>query len=212
MRRNEPEGPSETPNKGLKMRMKIVNWFGVAAGVLMIILPFLGAWWHAEVGIGALKLELSPFYYHMSILEQPLASPLIGYLILAAKLTVIIGGFLMILGSLTTDRWWGRKLMRFGAMKVLWFLTILLILLLVGTFFMNNFLPDLIGAGSGNVKIQIPYIVGTSTSIIQSENVTLIAPTSASLTLSFWVAVLTASLGIIARSYHGKIEERLGAR
>lgn len=186
--------------------MKTVNWFGVAAGALMLILPFLGAWWQMEVGIEAVKLELSPFYYHMSILEQPLTSPLIGYLILAAKLTVIVGGVLMIIGSLITGRWWGRKLMRFGAMKVLWFLVMLLILLVVGAFFLNNFLPSMIGGAERNLEIQIPYIIGTSNSIIQSENVDLVAPTRASLTPSFWTAVLTASLGIAARIYHGKVE------
>ncbi|KXA91674.1 hypothetical protein AKJ57_00240, partial [candidate division MSBL1 archaeon SCGC-AAA259A05] len=198
-------------NEGLKMRMRSVNWFGVAAGVLMLLVPFLGAWWCAEVGAEALKLELSPFYYHVSILEQPLTSSLVGYFILAAKLTVIIGGSLMIVGSLKTDKWWGKKLMRFGAMKVLWFLVMLLILLIAGTFFINNFLPDLIGGRGGNVEIQIPYIIGTSNSVIQSENVTVVAPTSASLTPSFWVAVLTAFLGIVARIYHGRIEKRMDA-
>lgn len=206
MWRNNRRGLRKSPNEGIKMRVKTVNWFGVAAGGLMLILPFLGAWWQVELGVEAMKLELSPFYYHMSVLEQPLTSPLVEYLILAAKLTVIVGGSLMIVGSLKTDRWWGRKLMRFGAMKVLWFLVMLLIILVAGAFFINYFLPNLVGGEAGSVEIQVPYIVGTSNSVIQSEGVTVTAPTSASLTQSFWLAVLTAFLGIAARIYHGRVE------
>ncbi|KXB03135.1 hypothetical protein AKJ48_04190 [candidate division MSBL1 archaeon SCGC-AAA261O19] len=199
----------------LKERLKIINWFGIGAGILMLALPFLGAWWQAEVGTGAMELAFSPFYYHVSFLEQTLTSPLVGYFILAAKLMIIIGGALMITGSMATDRWWGKKLMRFGAMKVFWFLIILIALLLLGAFFVNNFLPGILsgmveGGGGVTTQFQVPYIAGSTTSTIQASGATISAPISTSLTSAFWIAVITAGLGIAARIYHGRLVKKLG--
>lgn len=199
----------------LMERLKIINWFGIGAGILMLILPFLGAWWQAEVGSGAMELAFSPFYYHVSFLEQTLSSPLVSFFILAAQLTIIIGGVLMITGSIATDQWWGKKLMRFGAMKVFWFLIMLIALLLLGAFFVNNFLPNMLsgmagGGGGMTTQLQVPYIMGSSTSTIQASGATISAPISTSLTPMFWVAVLTAGLGIAARIYHGRLVKKLG--
>ncbi|MCK4405143.1 MAG: hypothetical protein KAV43_01375, partial [Hadesarchaea archaeon] len=116
----------------LWMRLPPMNWFGLVAGALMLLLPFLGPWWSATVGTGAMDLALSPFDYRISLLEQPITSTLVGYFLLAAKLSVMIGGALMIAGSVGAKRWWGRRLVRFGAMRVFWMIIGLIALLLVG--------------------------------------------------------------------------------
>lgn len=182
-----------------------VNWFGLVAGVLMIILPFLGPWWSATVGTGAMDLELSPFDYRISLLEQPISSTLVGYFLFAAKLSVIIGGALMIAGSVGARQWWGRRLVRFGAMKVFWMVIGLIALLLVGAFFMNSILPNLISGmvEGGAIQFNVPYITGATASTIQmGDAITVTAPITASLTEIFWVAVLVAALGVVARIYH----------
>lgn len=202
-------------NIDLKNRLSIINWFGVAAGALMLILPFLGAWWRAEVGTGALEFGISPFYYNVSIMGESLTSSLVGYVVLAAQLTSIIGGALLIVGSLGTDQWWGKKLMRFGAMKMVWFVVSLVAVLLVGAFLLNNVLPGFLsnaGGGGADMQLEAPYLIGTSTSTIQQENVSFSAPISTSLTPIFWVAVLTAGLGVAARIYHGKLMKKLGMK
>ncbi|MBS3815685.1 MAG: hypothetical protein KGY45_03885 [Hadesarchaea archaeon] len=202
--------------KKLKSRLLMMNWFGIIAGVLMLILPFLGPWWRASVGTKALEIGISPFYYHVSILGQELSSTLVSYFILAAQLTLIIGGVLMILGSLAPEKWWSKKIVRFGAMKIFWFLIILLALLLVGAYAMNNFLPGLAMNATGTegvtldlqaLDIQVPYITGTTTSTLQASGITIAAPIHADLTPMFWLAVITAGLGIIIRIYHGRLTE-----
>ncbi|GAI08947.1 unnamed protein product, partial [marine sediment metagenome] len=45
----------------LWMRLPLMNWFGLVAGALMLLLPFLGPWWSATVGTGAMDLALSPY-------------------------------------------------------------------------------------------------------------------------------------------------------
>jgi len=186
------------------MRLPPMNWFGLVAGALMLLLPFLGPWWSATVGNGAMDLALSPFDYRISLLEQPITSTLIGYFLLAAKLSVMIGGALMIAGSVGPKRWWGRRLVRFGAMRVFWMIVGLIALLLVGALFMNSILPSLMSGmlEGGSMQINVPYVEGATTSTIQVDAVTITAPITASLTEIFWVAVLVAALGVAARIYH----------
>ncbi len=190
----------------MKTRLPQVNWLGLVAGVLMLMLPFLGPWWSATVGTGAADVALSPFDYNISLLGQPISSTLVGYFLLAAKLSVIIGGALMIAGSVGAKRWWGRRLVRFGAMKVFWMLIGLIALLLVGAFFVNSILPSLLGGMGGEevaMQLNVPYIAGTTTSTIQvGDAATITAPITSSLTGIFWVAVLAAALGVAARIYH----------
>jgi len=182
-----------------------MNWFGLVAGALMLLLPFLGPWWSATVGTGAMDLALSPFDYRISLLEQPITSTLIGYFLLAAKLSVMIGGALMIAGSVGAKRWWGRRLVRFGAMRVFWMIIGLIALLLVGALFMNIILPSLMSGmvEGGSMQVNVPYVEGATTSTIQvGDEATVTAPITASLTDIFWVAVLVAVLGVAARIYH----------
>ena len=181
-----------------------MNWFGLVAGTLMLLLPFLGPWWSATVGTGAIDLAMSPFDYRISLLEQPITSTLIGYFLLAAKLSVMIGGALMIAGSVGPKRWWGRRLVRFGAMRVFWMIIGLIGFLLVGALVMNIILPGLMSGmlEGGSMQINVPYVEGATTSTIQVDAVTITAPITASLTEIFWVAVLVAALGVAARIYH----------
>ncbi|MDH5685947.1 MAG: hypothetical protein OEY73_05390 [Hadesarchaea archaeon] len=191
-----------------KRRLAPVNWFGLVAGALMLMLPFLGPWWRATVGTGAMEVALSPFDYSISLLGQPISSTLVGYFLLAAKLSVIIGGVLMIAGSVGAKRWWGRQLVRFGAMKVFWMLIGLILLLVLGALFLNSILPGMLSgmageAGGAAMQINVPYISGSAMSTIQiGATATITAPITASLTSVFWIAVVVAALGVAARIYH----------
>ncbi len=194
--------------RGPKRRLGSINWFGLVAGALMLIIPFLGPWWQATVGTGAMEVALSPFDYSISLLGQPISSTLVGYFLLAAKLSVIIGGLLMIVGSVGAKRWWGRRLVRFGAMKVFWMLIGLIVLLVLGAFLLNSILPGMLsgmagGAGGVTMQINAPYIIGSTMSTVQIGTMaTITAPITASLTWVFWFAVVVAALGFAARIYH----------
>ena len=189
-----------------KMRLPPMNWFGLVAGALMLLLPFLGPWWRVTVGTEAMDVALSPFDYSISLLGQPISSTLVGYFLLAAKLSVIIGGVLLIAGSVGAKRWWGKRLVRFGAMKVFWMLIGLIVLLVLGALFLNSILPRMLGGMVGEgatMQLEVPYIIGTTTSTIQIDGTAMItAPITASLTEIFWVAIFVAALGVAARIYH----------
>lgn len=184
-----------------------INALGVIAGVLMIMLPFLGPWWIGMAGDGALEVALSPFNMSISIFGQPVTSDLIGLFLLAEMIAMIIAGAFMILASISTKSWWSGRVFRFGVMKPFWAVVGLVALFVVGAFIMNNVLPALLsnmvsGAGA-SVQIKVPYVVGTAYSTIQAGSALVItAPIKFSLTPIFWVAVATTALCIMARIYH----------
>jgi len=187
-----------------------VNWFGLLAGISMLILPFLGYWWHAAVGKGAAELALSPFDYHMSFAGWSISSTLVGYFLLAAKLSVMVGGVLMVVASALPLRWWSKRVLKFGATTVLWMVISLLMALVAGAFFMNAVLPallsGLIPAAGVSVQLNVPYISGTAASEIAGGGASISAPITASLTWVFWVAIAVAALGIAARIYHRRFK------
>jgi hypothetical protein len=45
--------------------------------------------------------------------------PLVWYVTLGVKLLVLAAGVALLVGSLTVDKWWSKRLIRFGATRVL---------------------------------------------------------------------------------------------
>lgn len=194
-------------------RFSSVNWIGLVAGVLMLIVPFRGAWWRAVVGTGALKMSFSPFYYEVVFAGQEITSQLVGFFILAAQLTVLVGGGLMIVGSLTATRWWGKRLVEWGSMKVVWMLVSIIVLVVLGALFANEFLPSLLSSFGGeetSTQFSLPYLIGSGQAeIVVDGKVTINAPMTAELTSSFWLTVVAAIFGVGAKIYHGRLMNRI---
>ena len=177
-----------------------MNLLGIVAGAMMIVLPFLGPWWIATVGTGAMEVALSPFDFSMTFLGMPLTSQLISYFLLAEKILMILVGVLMVIGSISPKSARSKLFVRFGVMKPFWAILGLIIIIVIGTFVFNNLLPnfisDMAGAGT-SVQMHIPYLVGTANSVIQAgSQATIVASITLSFTLAFWVAVVTAALAI----------------
>ncbi len=182
--------------------MRELNWFGVIAGPLMILLPFLGAWWEFELGTGAVDLSLSPFTFRLEALGEPVRSALVSYVCLGASLTLVISGIFLLLASLCPRRWWSARLLRFGATKLLWmwvsFLLLLVLLSAAGNFLAARFL----GQGFG-----LPYLTGSSTPVLNVGEAVLILPLRMSLRWSFFFALVPMVLGVLSRIYHRRFAE-----
>jgi hypothetical protein len=187
------------------------NWPGLVTGVSMLALPFLGFWWVAKAGEGAAELAFSPFDLRVVIAGKVLHSTLIELFLLAAKIAFILGGIFMILSSAFPHRWWSRYLQRFGVMRPFWSVIKLVVMAVVGTFFLTTILPLLIphfiGEAGDQVRMEmdIPYLSGSGQATITSELSEISAPINLALTETFWLAVVTAGLGITARVYQRKI-------
>lgn len=192
------------PQPVIPSKLPSVNWLGLIAGVLMLVLPLLGPWWRASVGAGAVDIAFSPFDYRVSLLGKQISWMLVDYFLLAAKLSVVVGGVLLITGSLRPKRWWSRQLVRFGATKVLWMLIGLLLLMVVGALLANAILPKIVSGMFEGAEVlpNIPYVQGTATSEIRVMGMVITIPISISITGIFWVAVVSAAMGLAARIYH----------
>jgi len=187
------------------MRAPKVNPAGVAAGLLMLLLPFLGPWWRASLG-EMVEVQLSPFSYRVSILGESISSRLADYLLFGVKLSVVLGGALLLAGSLFPNKWWSRRLARFGAMKVLWLVVSLVCLLVVAAAVLNHVVPSMLGEKSANVRFSIPYLSGSSKVEISSEDMGAEMPIELSFTWIFWLAVVVAALGVASRVVAGRMK------
>jgi hypothetical protein len=179
--------------------LKRINWIGVIAGILMIALPFAGPWWRVTVGTGALEAATSPFGVNITALGQPVESTLTRYICLGVSLLVIIAGLFLLLASLLPDRWWSKRLMRFGSTRVLWMVILFLVLITLMALVANKLLVGMVPELEG---FSVPYISGSTTSTLHVNDVTVTLPITLSLAWPFAMAILTAILALAARIYH----------
>ena len=142
----------------LRKLVRTINWFGVIAGILMIVLPFAGRWWRLSVGTGAMDLTTSPFGITATAFGQTMESTFIRYICLGATISVIIAGLFVLFASLLPEQWWSTRLMEFGATRVFWMAIGLTMMPLIGAFIANNVLP-------GGQTLTI-YVVGATISIV----------------------------------------------
>ncbi len=188
----------------MKRRLN-VNWFGISFGVLMLILPFAGYWWRAEVGNGAASLSISPFNFDVNVVGVQIQSTLVYYILLFTRISFLIAGIFAILGSLFADRWWAGKLIKFGVMKPFWSVITLIVVLVAGTFFVNMALPGIVFGIvkelPSQISLRVPFLSGTSESVITVEDTTVRTTMSVGFQTPFVLAIVTAALGILTRIY-----------
>ncbi len=183
--------------------LKRINWFGVTAGILMLMLPFLGPWWRLRVGDGLAEIATSPFHISGSMMGKAISiSSLVSYIVLATKITVLIAGVFMLLASLLPDRWWSRRLFKFGRMKVFWMVIGLVVMLVVAAAIANKVLPGFLPAG---VQLSIPYVSGSTNVVVDMGDAQAIFPLSMGLGGAFIAAIVTAALCIAARIYNRRL-------
>lgn len=181
-----------------------VNWFGLVAGVFMLVFGILApAWWRVTFGGEAVVMEYSPFNVSMTALGASMTSTLVSFVCIGARITISIAGVLAILGSLFTKQWWSRKLIKFGSLKLMWMIITLVVIAAIGPV-VAGYLASQMASGV-NLQLSLPTLSGGSTITAQMGPATLSAPITMELTGAFFFAIATAVLGIIARIYHRKL-------
>jgi hypothetical protein len=181
-----------------------VNWPGIVAGLFTITSPFLGMWWIFELGTGAVVMALSPFGVESSIFGESISSPLFLWVTLGLKLVVVYLGVLLLTGSVlsvsTNHTATAELFVRFSARKLLW----LVVAFVAGVFVfivLANQLPEMVGLP---FQLELPYLIGTSTFSAGVEGMRISIPILMSFTQAFGIAVVAATLGIIAWLYQEK--------
>lgn len=183
-----------------------VNWLGLVLGVLMLILPFLGFWWIVKAGNGAFELSTSPFDINVALAGQAFRTTLVELFLLFARISFLLAGAFMIIGSVRPRAWFSKRLVRFGVMKPFWSVVMLVIMVVAGTFLINNVVPGLLSSaasqqagGAVQTQVNIPYFTGVTQATIVAGPATISAPITLELTGAFWLAVFMAGLGIATR-------------
>jgi hypothetical protein len=174
-----------------------VNIPGVIAGVLTLILPFLGAWWILTIGADAIVINAAPFEVRTIILGNDVASPLFEWFCLGLKLVVMYLGVLLIAGSvfpaMGQSEEIARIFIRFASRKLFWLVLIFVASIIVSIAIANQSATHL------PVHVHLPYLVGAETVNANMDNLSIATSISMKLTSAFGVAVVAAILGIYSR-------------
>ena len=176
-----------------------LNYPGIIAGIALVVLPFLGAWWFFSLGTDAVVIAYSPFDISVASFGNEITSPLFASLNLALKIVIIYYGGLLIGGSVLRAREDKRSLsdflVRVSARKFLWLVIFFVASVAVADFIINQAFA-LMG-----VHAQVPYFVGASLAPLRLGPVSLSVPVTQGFTGVFTIAVLVSILSLVAYIY-----------
>jgi len=166
-----------------------VNIPGVVAGVLTLILPFLGAWWSLTLGTDAIVVTTSPFEAKTFIFGNYIASPLFEWFCLGLKLGVMYLGVLLIAGSIlpamNRNEDLAKVFINFASRKLLWLVLIFVVALIIFVLLLNqtsSVLPV-------RIDIPFPYLIWTTPLSADMENMGIVIPICAKFTYALWMSV-----------------------
>jgi hypothetical protein len=175
------------------------NWFALAGGVttiLMVVVSLFSPWWQLTVGDDLMTVNASPVNLNMGFLDASFTIPFIVALNIVSILSLLASAIAMLIYSLIPRKSWSIHLLGFGYKKPLYTVLFFIIGLVVTTVICQavlNFNIPLMGSATSTLPI--PFVSG----------ITLTVLLSAGFQWSFWVAVIAATLCIVARIYHGKV-------
>ncbi|MCW7074917.1 MAG: hypothetical protein OCU24_03570 [Candidatus Methanospirare jalkutatii] len=204
-----------TVEKASERLWRRLNFFGVLAGILTLLLPFSGAWWHLTLGTdgGIFSILASPFEFKFLIFNKQIStaeavqlSPLLWWLCLAFKLCYAYFGAALLAGSLLSlserHAESAETLVRFSSLKLLWLVVAFVVVLFIATFLVNSATQLM---GGALIDFSMPYIVGTGKFAMSSGNFHIYAPINEGFTSTFAVAIIASALGIASRIYQKRI-------
>ena len=180
--------------------MKRVNVVGVIASILLLYVAFSNKPWWILIG-GSLEehtylVEVSPFIFHVEILERPMTIPIIPYLNLAAKLSILLAAITTFIGSLLATKRWSRPMISVKG-------------LIIPITFMLSILIGLQVAKTMGIDIPITgefimkYTVRSGGLEIATET-----PSRSIITSEYWIALTAGVTSAIAKIIQNRMASR----
>jgi hypothetical protein len=178
-----------------------VNIIALVAGIstlLLIAVSVFVPWWQFTVGRPAIaQLNFSPVNFNVALLGNSITVPLILALNIACLLTLLSGGIVMLIYSLTATKPYSKRLLGFAYKKPLYAVIFFVLELIV-------------------LSVLVKLISGLNLSLFGPSTLQLppnIAPSGVSISVSvlgafewpFYLAAVAAGLCVAARLYHRKI-------
>ena len=180
---------------------KRINWFGLAAGIITLIVLVISLfipWWQLTIGDKLLQVNASPMNTNFGLLDLNFTVPLLWAWNIVSALIFAAAGVVMLFYSIFPTKSYSKELLGFSYKKPLYILISFFIGLIV------------IIAIAGAIGFNIPA-VGTSNIALPSQfmptGLSVSALVSAGFQLPFYLAIAAAALCIIARLYHGRVAQ-----
>ena len=175
-----------------------VNLLGLASALLLFYTALSNKpWWTitgGTVGEQSFLAEVSPFNIVVEILGKPVEVPILPYLNLAARLTILLAAVTIIIGSLLATRPWSKPLMNVRGL-------ILPILFLAALYFGLSLAGSYVGVSlplAGESTLE--YVIHSGELKITTET-----PVEAAFTQEYWLALAAGILSTFGKAIHGKI-------
>ena len=174
---------------------RVINWFGVAAGVtilLVVAVSFFVPWWQLTVGEDLVQVYASPVNTNFGLFGTTFTVPMIWALNLICILTLVASGVIMLLYSVVPTKPYSKELLGFSYKKPLYVLVAFLVGLIAITSIAGALGLNLPLMGKANVSLPTNFTLGANIS----------ASVLAGFLFPFWLAIASAALCIGARLYH----------
>jgi hypothetical protein len=173
-----------------------INWFGLAAGIItliVLVISFYVPWWQLTIGENLIKVNASPVNTNFGLFGTQFTVPLIWALNLISILTFTASGIVMLIYSLNPTKSYSKHLLGFSYKKPLYVLIIFVAGLAAITII------------AGFLGMSIPLMGSTTLSLptqFMPTGLSISALVSGSFQLPFYLAIAAAALCIAARLYH----------
>ncbi|EHQ35452.1 hypothetical protein [Methanoplanus limicola] len=178
------------------------NYPGIIAGILMIILPFTGAWWQLTFGEDALYIAASPFTLTVYSFGDAIISPLITSLTMALTGITILFGIILILGSVFANMPEKKNiseiLVNSGSLKAVFVVLVFFVAVITAGIIFSQYFSLYGFSGS------FPVLSGYSDMIMNSGGFSVIIPVKSELSPALIFAVIAAAAGLASRFYGKK--------
>ena len=174
------------------------NFLGVASSFLLFYTALSNnPWWTVYGGVGdehTFSAEVSPFNISVEVLGKPVIVPMLFYLTMAARLSILLAAATTLLGSLLANKPWSKPLISLrGLMLPVLFPIGLFVTLNLASSYANVSIPLI---GRSTIRYTINYgglKIDTETAI------------EAAITQEYWIALTAGILSALAKAVHGRI-------
>ena len=193
------------------LRLRSVNWFALAGGVLTLVLAFASffmPWWQITVGQTLATVRFSPASLSPTIIGYDMGIPMIAVMTWIIIMLLILAGVTLVIYSVFTMKPYSKSLLCFAYKKpvqtLVGFVLLMLLLTNIGTILGIFWGPSM----STGMDLNLPWNGYKMIKLPDSFAQGMVAGISVSAQVgwTFWLAVADAGLSICARVYHRKIE------
>jgi hypothetical protein len=174
------------------------NLLGLASAFLLFYTVLSNnPWWTVYGGIGderTFSAEVSPFNISVEVLGKPVLVPILFYLTMAARLSILLAAATTLLGSLLANKPWSKPLISLkGLLLPVLFLASLFVTLNLASSYAN---VSILLIGRSTIRYTINYgglRIDTETAV------------EAALTQEYWISLTAGALSALAKALHGRM-------